>query len=144
LVTVYIGIGSNVGDRRRHIKTALQHLRQAGLTHLRTSRWYDTAPVGGGRQGRFLNGVVRARTSLSPLALLARLKSIEREMGRRPTRRWGPRVIDLDILLYGRRRVTSRALTVPHPRIQERGFVLLPLSELLALRRLPGLRTLRL
>lgn len=137
--TVYLGVGSNLGDRKEMIRTALQKLGSEGIAVTRTSHWYETLPVGDQHQGPFINGVVEGKTVLSPSRLLTRLKSIERELGRKPTRRWGPRPIDLDILLYDRRKIHTSHLTVPHARLLERGFTLIPLSELLPLNRLPGL-----
>ena len=130
-----------MGDRMKHIQDALDHLKRLSIHVSRTSQWYETKPVGFTRQRAFLNGVARIRPSLSPTGLFKALKRVERAVGRTPTKRWGPRVMDLDILLYGNRKVRSSRLTIPHPRLHERGFVLIPLSELMSLRKLPGLKT---
>ena len=129
--TVYIGLGSNTGDRERNIYRALKAV--SGIPRLRVvkvSSLYVTSPVGP-RQRDFVNAVMKARSRLSPAELLSRLKGIETDMGR-PSRhsRWGPRVIDLDILFYGRSIIDSSTLTIPHPRLHERRFVLEPLAEI--------------
>lgn len=96
------------------------------------SRIIETAPVGGpARQGKFLNAVLKIKTNLTPLALLKHLKNIEEELGRKKTVRWGPRIIDLDILFYGDKIIDTKALKIPHPRMLERAFVLRPLLELI-------------
>jgi len=104
----------------------------------RVSSLYETAPVGVTDQPNFLNLVAAVQTGLGPLALLEALLHIENQMGRVRTERWGPRVIDLDLLLYGGERVSLPGLTVPHPRLRERAFVLVPLAEIAPALRLPG------
>ena len=132
----YIAFGSNLGRRRALIERALSALASVdGIELRRVSPLYETDAVGGPRQGRFLNGVAELRVRLTPEGLLAALLSVERRLGRRRGRRWGPRSIDLDLLTFGHRRRSTRALTVPHPRYHERRFVLAPLSDLA-----PGLR----
>ncbi len=127
----YLSIGSNLGNRRRHIAAALQKINALENTRIiKMSRVIVTNPVGGpALQGRFLNAAVKVQTFFSPLALLKKLKAIEKKIGRTRTVRWGPRVIDLDILLYDNRIITSVQLTVPHPRMFERAFVVRPLLE---------------
>ena len=129
---VYIAIGSNVGDRRAAIEHA--RLGLAALGPVRLSRVHETAPVGGpAGQGAFLNAVAELDTSLQPRDLLARSQAIERAIGREPVgrrQRWGPRVLDLDVLFYDDRVIDEPGLRVPHPRLHERAFVLVPLAEL--------------
>ena len=127
----YVGLGSNLGDRSAQLNRALELLAaQPGLRLLRASRHYETAPWGVTDQPPFRNAVAELETTLTPLDLLAVLKSIERQLGRQPRRRWGEREIDLDLLLYGDRRVVEPDLDVPHPRMWKRLFVLEPLAEL--------------
>jgi 2-amino-4-hydroxy-6-hydroxymethyldihydropteridine diphosphokinase len=127
---VYLGLGSNLGDREQHLREALARLEARELRILRTSPVYETEPVGGPAQECYLNLVVEAETELLPLQLLARTARIERMLGRVRTVRNGPRTIDIDILLYGRARITAPQLEVPHPRMAERRFVLAPLADL--------------
>ncbi|MEK7215836.1 MAG: 2-amino-4-hydroxy-6-hydroxymethyldihydropteridine diphosphokinase [Chloroflexota bacterium] len=131
MTLAYLGLGSNLGDRRAKLRDAVQELRRAGAVS-QISSLYETEPVGFSRQPRFLNAVCAVQTALSPHALLRRLKGIERHLGRRPARRYGPRCIDIDILLFGDQSVRTRALTIPHPRLTQRAFVLVPLRELAA------------
>ena len=130
-VTAYIGIGSNVGDRKENIRRALAMLERAGRV-AKVSSLYCTDPVGRAEQGEFLNAVAALETDLPPSQLLIRCSAIEYELGRQRGMRWGPRTIDLDILLYGDQRVQDLdpALTVPHPLMAERRFVLVPLAEI--------------
>lgn len=123
-----IGLGSNLGDRMRHLDRAVHALAVVGAVVGRSSV-YETDPVGGPVQGPFLNAVVVIETARSPVALLVELLAIERIEGRERRERWGPRTLDLDILLYGRETVDLAGLTVPHPRIRERRFVVEPLLE---------------
>ena len=133
-VTAYLGVGSNVGDRPRHIAAALRLLRRLPSSRLlRTSHLYESSPVGLANQPLFLNAALELHTSLPPLTLLAHLKDIERALGRdEGGLRFGPRVIDLDVLTYGAERLHSDALTLPHSRLHQRRFVLEPLADLLA------------
>jgi 2-amino-4-hydroxy-6-hydroxymethyldihydropteridine diphosphokinase len=138
-VLAYIGLGSNLGDRRAMIDGALERLRPR-----RVSAVVETDPWGRVDQPRFLNAVAEIETDLEPGALLDRLLGVERDLGRVRDEKWGPRTIDLDLLLYGDRRVSSESLSVPHPRLHERRFVLEGLAELCPERRVPGLdRTVR-
>lgn len=127
-VEVVIALGSNLGDRLGNLRAALRYLRDQEVEVQRVSSVWETAPVPAD-QPAFLNAVATATTALPPLELLALLQDIEQRLGRRPARRWGPRPIDLDLLFYGQERVDLPDLTVPHPRIAERGFVLAPLAE---------------
>lgn len=127
-----IALGSNLGDRRQSLDWACRRLAELdGTNVLARSRWHETAPVGGpGGQQPFLNGAVLVETALEPAALFRQLKQMERERGRRPAERWGPRVLDLDLLLYDRRVVNTPKLDVPHPRMSWRRFVLEPAAEI--------------
>ena len=126
---VYLGLGANVGDRRLNLRAALRRLPPLARVEA-VSSLYETAPVGPQDQPSFLNAVCRAKTELSPKALLRYLQEIERGLGRRPGPRWGPRPIDIDVLLYGDAVVEEAELRVPHPELANRAFVLVPLAEL--------------
>ena len=132
MTTVYLGLGSNLGDRRRNLEAALDALRaHPQIAVSAVSAFLETDPVGGPPgQGRFLNAAAKIETDLSPEALLEELKRIERALGRREGPRWGPREIDLDILLYGEEVQETEAHVIPHPRMRERRFVLEPLAEI--------------
>ncbi len=122
---VYIGIGSNIGDRKSNFKKAISFFNnEPGVEVIEVSDFYDTKPVGGPPQENYLNGVLRAETELSPKELLKCLKKIEKEMGRISAEKDFPRIIDLDILLYGNECIREEELEVPHPRMHERSFVL--------------------
>jgi 2-amino-4-hydroxy-6-hydroxymethyldihydropteridine diphosphokinase len=130
----YIGLGSNLGDRESMITRAADLIGAARLSTIR-----ETEPWGFADQPRFLNAVAEVDTALEPRVLLDRLLAVERELGReRDDRRWGPRTIDLDLLLYGDRVVDEPGLTVPHPRLLERAFALEPLAELAPAQEIPG------
>jgi 2-amino-4-hydroxy-6-hydroxymethyldihydropteridine diphosphokinase len=131
-VTAYIALGANLGDRRENIWDAVKRLRSIdGMTVTRVSSLFDNPAVGGpAGSPPFLNGAVRLQTSLGPRELLLRLLSVERDMGRVRREKWEPRVIDLDVLLYGDRVIDEPDLKVPHPRMHERRFVLQPLAEI--------------
>lgn len=140
-VTAYIGIGSNLGDRHAHIRHALEHL--AALTDaqpLRAAGIIETEPVGPVEQGLFLNTVAELSTALQPAELLAELHRIERERGRDRSRqrRWGPRTLDLDILLFGDAIIREPGLVIPHKHLHERDFVLRSLVELAPELTVPG------
>jgi 2-amino-4-hydroxy-6-hydroxymethyldihydropteridine diphosphokinase len=131
MITCYLGVGSNLGNRRGNIKKAVNYLEQAkGIKIEKTSRIYETQASGGPPQGKFLNAAIKIKTSLTPLLLLETLKKIEKDLGRKKTVRFGPRQIDLDILLYGNEMINTKKLVVPHPRMFEREFVLKPLREI--------------
>jgi 2-amino-4-hydroxy-6-hydroxymethyldihydropteridine diphosphokinase len=129
---VYIGLGSNLGDREQTIRKALAVLEAGGDVEIEAvSALRETDPLGYEDQPRFLNGVAALRTELRPLALLERLQEVERRLGRdRSGPRFGPRTIDLDLLLYGAETIDEPGLQIPHPRLAERRFVLEPLAEL--------------
>jgi 2-amino-4-hydroxy-6-hydroxymethyldihydropteridine diphosphokinase len=126
----YLGLGSNLGRRARNLSAARRRLRQKGARIVRQSRVIETAPWGDADQPRFLNQVIEVEWAGTARELLAAAKEAEREGGRTPTRRWGPRVIDVDILLFGDERISEKGLEVPHPGISERPFVVEPLREL--------------
>ncbi len=127
-VTVYLGLGSNLGDRQANLDRALEFLSQR-LRMGKVSSIYDTEPLGDSNQPRFLNLVCQAFTRLEPTALLALAKGIERKLGR--TGKSGkPRTIDIDILLYGDQAIETPELVIPHPKMTERAFVLIPLDEI--------------
>ena len=127
----FVGLGSNLGDRRRFIASGAAAIgRLPGVELCRTSSLYETDPVGLEEQPHFLNAVARVRTTLSPSRLLRSLLAIEQEHGRERLIPDGPRTLDLDLLLYGSRVVADAYLRVPHPRMTERCFVLRPLLEL--------------
>jgi 2-amino-4-hydroxy-6-hydroxymethyldihydropteridine diphosphokinase len=127
--TVYIAFGGNLGDREANLRAAL-HLMREHVQIEAVSSLYETEPAYVLDQPRFLNGVLRGCTRLEPLALLHALKQIERTVGRRPGPRNGPRPVDLDILRYGDVTLATPELTIPHPRMAERPFVLAPLAEI--------------
>ena len=131
MTTCYIGIGSNLGQRHRTISRAIGRIEDnPDIVLKRVSTIYETDPVGDIAQGKFLNGVLEIETSLSPEALLAELGGIEEALGRERAVKNGPRTIDLDILYYGDEIINDDGLIVPHPRINEREFVLRGLREL--------------
>jgi 2-amino-4-hydroxy-6-hydroxymethyldihydropteridine diphosphokinase len=127
---VYISLGSNVGDRAEMIERAIAAMNSAGIRVARQSSRYITEPLGAPGQASFLNAVAEAKTSLLPLQLLHALLKIERELGRRRITPHGPRSIDLDLLFYGSAVIQSQELEVPHPRLTERRFVLIPLAQI--------------
>ncbi len=129
MAEVYLGLGSNLGNRERNIIEAVKRLGEK-VQITRLSSLYETEPVGYGAQPWFLNAVCAGETGLAPHSLLDFLKAIEREMGRSEGIRWGPRVIDLDILFYNGLVLSDEKLTIPHPRLHERRFVLIPLAEI--------------
>ncbi|MDO8612256.1 MAG: 2-amino-4-hydroxy-6-hydroxymethyldihydropteridine diphosphokinase [Dehalococcoidia bacterium] len=130
--TVYLGLGSNLGNREANLRAALRALWRMGRVEA-VSSLYETEPVGGPPQPPFLNAACRFETGLEPRPLLRFLKGLEHELGRRPGgEQWGPRPIDLDLLLYEDRLVDEEGLVVPHPRLAERPFVLVPLAEIAA------------
>ncbi|MDH3903906.1 MAG: 2-amino-4-hydroxy-6-hydroxymethyldihydropteridine diphosphokinase [Xanthomonadales bacterium] len=136
----WLGLGSNLRNPVAQLKDALGRLGSAeGIKALRTSCLYRTPPWGDEQQDDFINAVVQIETSLIPVALLGVLQSVENAMGRqRSGRRWGPRLIDIDLLLYGDQQFQSDELEIPHPRMHERAFVLMPLCELDASVEIPG------
>ncbi|MBI2432350.1 MAG: 2-amino-4-hydroxy-6-hydroxymethyldihydropteridine diphosphokinase [Candidatus Hydrogenedentes bacterium] len=128
---VLLSLGSNLGDRKVNLEAALAMLAETpGVRVLRQSRVYETMPVGVVDQPEFLNLAAEIETDLAPLELLNVAQDIERRLGRTPTFRWGPRVLDIDIILWGRQVIREARLEVPHPRFRERFFVLVPLAEI--------------
>jgi 2-amino-4-hydroxy-6-hydroxymethyldihydropteridine diphosphokinase len=127
--TVYLALGSNLGDRRATLAAAVERLREQ-VTIEALSSVYETEPAYVTDQPRFLNAALRGRTALTPAALLAFAKRIERDLGRATGPRNGPRVVDIDLLLYGDQTIDTPELSVPHPRMAERPFVLTPLAEI--------------
>jgi 2-amino-4-hydroxy-6-hydroxymethyldihydropteridine diphosphokinase len=144
-VDVFIGVGSNLNDPLRQVVCAILELGQIRNTdYVAQSSLYASPPMGPPGQPDYVNAVVQLSTGLKPLALLDELQAIERAHGRlRGAERWGPRTLDLDILLYGDRCIESERLTVPHPGLHERAFVLYPLQEVVGDRDVPGLGNLR-
>lgn len=127
----YLGIGSNLGDRRAHLADAVRKLAaEPAVRILRGSSVYESKPVGKTDQPDFLNMVLAVNTSLSPLALLAVCLDVEAQLGRERRERWGPRTIDLDVLIYGEEKLKDERLVLPHPRMSERSFVMAPLAEI--------------
>ncbi len=129
MIRVFLGIGTNLGDRERNLQEALAVLSQK-MVILKQSSVYQTAPWGYLDQPAFLNQVIEAKTDLSSLNLLGFLKDTERQLGRQANFRYGPRLIDLDILFYGDRIIQTPRLQVPHPRLAQRAFVLVPMAEI--------------
>ena len=129
MIRVFLGIGTNLGDRERNLQDALAVLSQK-MVILKESSIYQTAPWGYLDQPAFLNQVIKAQTDLSSLNLLGFLKDTEKQLGRQANFRYGPRLIDLDILFYGNRIIQTPRLQVPHPRLTQRAFVLVPLAEI--------------
>lgn len=129
-VTAYVALGTNLGSLRENLDVALMRLREKGLQITKVSSYIDTDPYGVTDQPRFLNAVCEVKTELLPQQLLKILLDTELEMGRVRLRRWGERIIDLDLLFYGSEIINEPDLTVPHPDMQNRDFVLRPLAEI--------------
>jgi 2-amino-4-hydroxy-6-hydroxymethyldihydropteridine diphosphokinase len=132
MAIIYIGIGSNLGDKEGNCKTAIERLSENGITVKKTSSPYRTKPWGVEDQPDFVNMAVKAETNINPSELLPILKTIEKEMGRQDGVRWGPRLIDLDLLFYDDLVISCDELAIPHPLLHKREFVLLPLAEIAA------------
>jgi 2-amino-4-hydroxy-6-hydroxymethyldihydropteridine diphosphokinase len=128
--TVYLGLGSNIGDRESHLAEAVRMLEDIGVRIESCSTIYETEPVGYLEQDAFLNIVIQVRTELSAIDLLAKTQEIERSLGRTRDIHWGPRTLDIDILLYDTELVQWEELQIPHPRMTERAFVIIPLAEI--------------
>jgi 2-amino-4-hydroxy-6-hydroxymethyldihydropteridine diphosphokinase len=146
MARAYVGLGANLGDREGNLRRAVELLgAEPGIAVVAVSSFRETEPVGYVDQPRFLNGACAVETDLSPRELLERLLSVEQALGRERGKepRWGPRTIDLDLLLYGQEEVDEPGLTVPHPRLTERSFALEPLLELDRGLRLPDGRGLQ-
>ena len=139
MTTAYVGLGANLGDREAAIREALQLLREHDEIHVvAVSKLRETDPVGVVDQPRFLNGATLLETELEPRALLDALLEVERALGRLRAERWGPRTIDLDLLVYDDLALDQPGLTIPHPRLHERRFALEPLAELTPGLAIPG------
>lgn len=128
-VTIYLALGSNLGDRMGNLASAVERLSEK-ITIKKVSSVYETEPVYYKEQPLYLNAVLSAITELEPSDLLLFVKSIESDLGRQPSFRNAPRLIDIDILFYGDRVVQTAELTIPHPSVEERAFVLVPLAEI--------------
>ncbi|MEW6001403.1 MAG: 2-amino-4-hydroxy-6-hydroxymethyldihydropteridine diphosphokinase [Nitrospirota bacterium] len=129
---VYISIGSNLGNREENCLKALELLKRRGIIIKKQSSFYETEPWGIKDQGRFINMAIEIETVLKPRELLRTLKDIEKEVGRKKSSKWGPRIIDLDILLFDNIIFTEEDLKIPHPLMHRREFVLKPLCEIAA------------
>jgi 2-amino-4-hydroxy-6-hydroxymethyldihydropteridine diphosphokinase len=131
MTKVFLGLGSNLGDREKNIKEAVRQLQESGIAEdISISSIYETEPEGIKDQPLFLNAILKIETDLSPRDLLNMLQAIERHLGRKKVRKWGPRIIDLDILLYGDLVMREEDLEIPHPLLAKRLFVLDPLAEI--------------
>lgn len=131
MIDVYLSLGTNIGEREQNLKEAVQRLqKQQGILIQAVSSIYETEPVGFVNQPSFLNICVYVKTDVSPYEMLEICQSIENELGRVRDKRWGPRIIDLDILLYNQENIEADDLIIPHPRMYERAFVLVPLMEI--------------
>jgi 2-amino-4-hydroxy-6-hydroxymethyldihydropteridine diphosphokinase len=130
VTTVWLALGSNLGDRAAYLQAAREALAEAGITLVRASRVEETEPVGVKNQPRFLNQVLEVETSLEPRPLLQTVKTIEHQLGRTARQRWGPREIDIDILRYDGRTVDEPGLHIPHAELQNRPFLLNLLEDL--------------
>lgn len=131
MTTAYIALGSNLQVPEKQLRLAARALDRLPNCHIeRCSSIYRSAPVGPGEQADYLNAVIRLATTVSPTELLASLQRIEQDQGRERGEHWGPRTLDLDLLLYGDLSIATEALTLPHPRMHERDFVLYPLHEI--------------
>ena len=140
MIEAFVGLGTNLGNRLANLSLALEKLaREPGFSFRQVSMAYETEPLGP-PQPRYLNAVAQLGTLLSPRATLQRLQAIEEAMGRIRRERWGAREIDLDLLLFGERKVSEPALTVPHPSLHERAFALVPLCEIAPSALHPALR----
>lgn len=138
MVTAYLGLGSNLGDREANIRSALAAIGRLDKCELiRSSSLYETDPVGIREQPDFLNAAAEIRTELTPEELLTALREVELATGREKTFKWGPRIIDIDILLYGDERLAGDNLEIPHPEMHKRAFVLTPLAEIAPMARHP-------
>jgi len=130
MTTVFLGLGSNRGDRKKNILNAIKLLKKNGQKVLRASLLRETKPYGYKKQKKFLNAAVKLKTKLLPLELFELCKKIEKEIGRTKSFRWGPREIDIDILFFGKKVIKSKKLTIPHRDLHNRNFVLTPLVEI--------------
>ncbi|MDD5724418.1 MAG: 2-amino-4-hydroxy-6-hydroxymethyldihydropteridine diphosphokinase [Syntrophales bacterium] len=130
-VVCFLGIGSNMGNPAANCAVAERHISdRGGVTVLRRSSLYRTQPVGFEEQAWFVNGVIEVRTALRPRPLMDVILGVEDEMGRIRNEKWGPRIIDIDVLFYGQAVIEEKDLVIPHPRLHERRFVLVPMNEI--------------
>ncbi|MQG21011.1 MAG: 2-amino-4-hydroxy-6-hydroxymethyldihydropteridine diphosphokinase [SAR202 cluster bacterium] len=137
MTNIFLGLGTNIGDRKNNLcDTVIQLQPEISIDQM--SSMFETKPVGHLDQPDFLNMVIRARTDLDIHDLLEKAKLVEAQLGRENTIRYGPRIIDIDILLYGDKQFTSPNLVIPHPRMLERAFVMIPLAEIAPLLIIPG------
>lgn len=129
MTIIYLSLGSNIGNRKRNLEKALTELNKSNIKEIKISSLYETEPVGP-KQRNFYNITGKFKTSLQPQDLLKTVKQIEEKLGRTKTYRWGPRVIDIDILFYGKQIIKSKKLIIPHKEIVNRAFVLIPMNEI--------------
>ena len=128
--TIYIQLGSNMGNRMSHIKNSMKQIEQEVGLIICSSKIYESSPWGETNQNHFLNSVIKVETKLSPSIVLEKLQIIEKKLGRIRKEKWGERIIDLDILFFNSEIINTEKLKIPHPYIQDRKFVLVPLSEI--------------
>jgi len=129
-INVFLSLGSNMGNRAVNLRTAATLIEKEIGKIAKSSHLYETQPWGNTEQDAFLNQVVMANTTLDPREILEAITRIEREMGRQRAEKWGPRLIDVDILFYGKRVIRDKGLEIPHPELHQRAFVLVPMMEL--------------
>ena len=129
MAIVYLSLGSNIGNRKRNLEKALTELGKNNISGIKISSLYETEPVGP-KQRNFYNIAGKFKTNLAPQDLLKVLKQTEQKLGRTKTYRWGPRVIDIDILFYGKQTIKTKNLVIPHKEIANRAFVLVPMAEI--------------
>ena len=129
MTTIYLSLGSNIGDRKKNLEEAVIELEKNNINLIKLSSLYETEPVGP-RQRKFYNMAGKFSTELPPDKLLKQLKQIEKKLGRTKTFKWGPRVIDIDILFYGKQIIKTKNLIIPHKEMVKRAFVLVPMKEI--------------
>lgn len=129
-INVFLSLGSNVGNRAANLASAFQHIQKEIGKVAKKSHLYETEPWGNKDQDAFYNQVIMVNTTLEPRDILAAITKIERAMGRERSEKWGPRIIDIDILFYGKRVIRDKGLEIPHPDLHKRGFILAPLLEI--------------
>ncbi len=129
MTTIYLSLGSNIGNRKRNLEKAITELGKNNISGIQISSLYETEPVGP-KQRNFYNIAGKFKTNLKPQDLLKTVKQIEQKLGRTKTYHWGPRVIDIDILFYGRGKIKTKNLVIPHKEIINRAFVLVPMAEI--------------
>ena len=127
---IYLSLGSNLGNKKAYLQNALEELKKAHIKTLKTSSLYKTEPVGFKDQPEFLNIVIKGETGLSPEKLLQTIIKIEKQMARKRVKKWGHRIIDIDILLFNEIIIKKKNLVIPHPYMHKRNFVLIPLLEI--------------